>query len=181
MDVITTLIPDVKIIQLKIFKDDRGFFMESWRDSWSSSIGLEKRLVQDNFSRSIKNTLRGLHYQIEKPQAKLVRVTTGRVFDVAVDLRKSSPTFGQWVGVELSAENGKMLYIPEGFAHGFYVYSDLAEYTYKCTDYYYPQGERTLKWNDPEVGIDWPVLSTGQLIISSKDQEGLPLAQCDTF
>ncbi|MCG8670463.1 MAG: dTDP-4-dehydrorhamnose 3,5-epimerase [Pseudomonadales bacterium] len=181
MKVVDTNIPEVKIISLDIYKDPRGMFVESWRDTWAKEIGLEARLVQDNFSRSVANTLRGLHYQVEQPQAKLVRVTTGSVFDVAVDLRRSSPTFGSWVGVELSAENGKMLYIPKGFAHGFLVLSEIVEYTYKCSDYYYPQGERTLMWDDKDVGIDWPIPNRENLVISEKDLAGVSLVNCECF
>ena len=181
MQVVDTNIPEVKIISLDIYKDSRGMFVESWRDSWASEIGLKDRLVQDNFSRSVSNTLRGLHYQVEKPQAKLVRVTSGSVFDVAVDLRRSSSTFGHWVGEELSAENGKMLFIPKGFAHGFLVLSDIVEYTYKCSDYYYPDGERTLIWNDKDVGIRWPIPNESDLVISNKDLAGKPLVDCQAF
>lgn len=181
MEVIATEIPDVKILQLAIHQDSRGFFMESWRDSWAEDIGLNQRFVQDNFSRSIQHTLRGLHYQIEQPQAKLVRISAGEVFDVAVDLRRSSPTFGRWVGVKLSADNGKVLFIPEGFAHGFYVLSEMAEYTYKCTNYYFAPGERTLKWDDPDLGIHWPVAPQAQVIVSQKDQQGVPLSRCEAF
>lgn len=181
MDVVATEIPDVKIVQLDVYRDERGFFMESWRDSWADALGLQQRFVQDNFSRSVQHTLRGLHYQVEKPQAKLVRVTTGRVFDVAVDLRRASPTFGKWVGAELSAENGRMLFIPVGFAHGFYVLSKLAEYSYKCTDYYYPSGDRTLKWDDKTINISWPIERYDKLVVSDKDSAGLPLGDCTVF
>jgi dTDP-4-dehydrorhamnose 3,5-epimerase len=155
MKVTPTAIPDVLVIEPKVFGDDRGFFYESFNQkAFNQATGLDLNLVQDNHSRSARGVLRGLHYQIQQPQGKLVRVVRGAVFDVAVDIRKSSPTFGQWVGTELSEENHKQLWIPAGFAHGFVVTSDSAEFLYKTTDYYAPQHERCIAWNDPAIGID---------------------------
>ncbi len=173
-------IPDVVLIKPKVFGDDRGFFFESFNQAqFEKAIGRHTNFVQDNHSRSTKNVLRGLHYQIQQPQGKLVRVVQGEVFDVAVDLRKSSPTFGQWVGEILSAENKRQVWIPEGFAHGFVVLSDTAEFLYKTTDYYAPAFERCLAWNDPAVGIHWPAGLVPQL--SAKDQQGAPLANAEVF
>ena len=158
MNVIPTAIPDVLIIEPRVFGDQRGFFFESFhRRQFAERIGRNVDFVQDNHSRSVKNVLRGLHYQIQQPQGKLVRVVQGTVFDVAVDIRRSSPTFGQHVGVELSAENKRLLWVPEGFAHGFVVLSDTAEFLYKTTDYWAPEFERSLAWNDPAIGIQWPI------------------------
>lgn len=180
MNIIRTHIPDVTIIEPKVFGDARGFFMESFNArAFADATGIDAPFVQDNHSRSAKNVLRGLHYQIKQPQGKLVRVTTGRVFDVAVDLRKSSPTFGKWAGVELSAENNRQLWIPPGFAHGFVVLSDSADFLYKTTDYYAPEHERCLIWNDPQVGVEWPI--DGEPLLSAKDKNGLPLDQVETF
>jgi dTDP-4-dehydrorhamnose 3,5-epimerase len=166
MDIVATKIPDVLIVTPEIFGDKRGFFMESWNQKkFDEAVGREIHFVQDNHSCSSIGVLRGLHYQIKQPQGKLVRCVVGEVFDVAVDIRKGSPTFGQWVGVNLSAENKRQLWIPEGFAHGFLVLSDTAEFLYKATDYYTPEYERCIRWDDPELAIDWhfedfPVLST---------------------
>lgn len=157
MEFIPTAIPDVIVIKPTVFGDDRGFFMETWEAKKFAGAGLTSSFVQDNHSRSQRHTLRGLHYQIEKPQGKLVRVVSGEVFDVAVDLRRRAPTFGQWVGKTLSASNKHQLWVPPGFAHGFLVTSESAEFVYKCTDFYAPRHERTLMWNDPEVGISWPI------------------------
>lgn len=177
MNVIKTEIPEVLIIEPDVFGDERGFFMETWQRQKFAEIGIDYDFVQDNYSRSVKGTLRGLHYQIKQPQGKLVRVTVGEVFDVAVDIRKDLPTFGQWVGEYLSAENKRMLWIPPGFAHGFYVLSDVAEFQYKCTDYYAPEYERFIKWDDPELGIDWPL--DGEPLLSDKDQSGIDfIAAC---
>ncbi len=162
-----TEIPDVILIKPKIFSDERGYFSETYRKSLFAEHGITKDFVQDNISKSVKGTLRGLHYQIEKPQSKLVSATHGRILDVAVDLRKDSPTFGTYAMAELSEENKHMLYIPEGFAHGFYVLSDFAVFQYKCGDYYYPQGERGVKWDDPDIAIPWP---EGERILSAKDK-----------
>ena len=180
MKVIDTAIPDVKIIEPKVFGDDRGFFFESFNQKrFEEAIGSKVDFVQDNHSRSVKGVLRGLHYQIQHPQGKLVRVTVGEVFDVAVDLRQSSPTFGQWVGVTLSAENKRQLWVPEGFAHGFVVTSDVAEFLYKTTDYWYPEFERSLLWNDETVGIEWPLNSAPML--AAKDAAGRAWPDSDYF
>ena len=176
-----TTIPEVKLITPKRFGDDRGFFMETFRDNWFRENVADVTFVQDNHSKSAQGVLRGLHYQIKQPQGKLVCVTVGEVFDVAVDLRRSSPTFGQWVGELLTAENGRQLWVPAGFAHGFYVLSDSAEFTYKCTDYYAPEHERSLIWNDADVGIDWPLLDGVGVNLSDKDLSGKPLTSCETF
>ena len=183
MNVIQTAIPDLLILEPKVFGDARGFFMESFNaKAFQAATGLAVNFVQDNHSRSAKGVLRGLHYQIEQAQGKLVRVTRGSVFDVAVDLRKASPTFGKWVGVELSEENNRQFWIPPGFAHGFLVTSDSADFLYKTTDYYAPQFERSLAWNDPTVGVEWPLhLLDGAPLLSAKDVAGKPLAECETF
>lgn len=172
MEVIDTCIPDVKIIEPSVFGDERGFFMETWNQKQFEDLvtGKSTKFVQDNHSKSKKGILRGLHYQTENTQGKLVRVVSGEVFDVAVDIREGSPTFGQWVGEYLSAENKRQLWIPEGFAHGFYVTSDEAEFVYKCTDYYDPLSEKSIIWNDETLGIDWPVDGTPTL--SDKDKAG---------
>lgn len=175
-----TAIPDVMILEPNVFGDDRGFFYESFNERrFAELTGITARFVQDNHSRSVRHVLRGLHYQIEQPQGKLVRVTAGEVFDVAVDLRKTSPTFGRWVGEVLSAENKKQLWIPEGFAHGFLVLSESAEFLYKTTDYYVPEHESCIAWNDPAIGIDWPL--TGEPLLSGKDKQGRRLDQAETF
>lgn len=178
MKVIDTAIADVKILEPKVFGDERGFFYESFNQKqFEAAIGREVQFVQDNHSRSVKGVLRGLHYQVSQPQGKLVRVAVGEVFDVAVDIRKDSPTFGQWVGVTLSAENKRQLWIPEGLAHGFVVTSDVAEFLYKTTDYYAPEHERCILWNDPELAIDWPL--AGEPTLSGKDKLGKLFAQAD--
>ncbi|ARU32126.1 dTDP-4-dehydrorhamnose 3,5-epimerase [Sulfuriferula sp. AH1] len=179
MNIIPTRIPDVLVIEPKVFGDERGFFYESYNRRVMTEAGIPDDFVQDNHSRSAKGVLRGLHYQIRQTQGKLVRVISGSVYDVAVDLRKSSPTFGQWVGMELSADNKRMAWIPKGFAHGFVVTSDTAEFLYKTTDYWAPQFERSLLWNDPALGITWPL--DMQPIIAAKDAAGLPLVQCEVF
>lgn len=179
MKLIDTAIPDVKLIEPRVFGDERGFFYESWNHRTFAELGLDIDFVQDNHSRSRNGVLRGLHYQIQHPQGKLVRVVVGSVFDVAVDLRRSSPTFGQWVGLELSAENKRMAWIPPGFAHGFLVLSDWAEFLYKTTDYWFPEHERTLMWNDPAVAVDWPL--EGEPTLSGKDAEGSNLADAEVF
>lgn len=177
---IDTAIEGLQIFEPKVFGDDRGFFYESFNQrDFNALTGCEVDFVQDNHSRSVKNVLRGLHYQIKCPQGKLVRVVQGRVFDVAVDMRARSPTFGQHVGVELSAENKRMFWIPEGFAHGFLVLSDSAEFLYKTTDYWAPEYERSLLWNDPKIGIDWPLDVVPTL--SAKDQQGKPLLDAERF
>ena len=176
-----TNIPDVLIVELDIFHDDRGFFLETYQAHRYNAAGIPGPFVQDNHSSSRLGTLRGLHYQIHQAQGKLIRVVAGEVFDVAVDLRRSSPTFGQWVGNLLSAENKLQLWIPPGFAHGFYVLSDWAEVIYKTTDYYAPQWERTLLWNDPAINVSWPLLDSVPLLISPKDALGKPLQEAETY
>ncbi|MDW2075396.1 dTDP-4-dehydrorhamnose 3,5-epimerase [Vibrio sp. 1863] len=173
MKVIDTKIPDVKIIEPTVFGDERGFFMETWNQKQFEALvtGKPTAFVQDNHSKSKKGILRGLHYQTENTQGKLVRVVSGEVFDVAVDIRKDSPTFGQWVGEYLSAENKRQLWVPEGFAHGFYVTSDEAEFVYKCTDFYNPHAEVSIRWNDTDLKIDWPIKGAPQL--SQKDEVGI--------
>ena len=173
-----TRIPDVLLIEPKVFGDDRGFFFESFnRRAFHEATGLNVDFVQDNHSKSARNVLRGLHYQLEQPQGKLVRVTQGEVFDVAVDIRKGSPTYGQWVGEILSAENKKQLWIPAGLAHGFVVLSETAEFLYKTTDYYAPQHERCIAWNDPDLAIAWPI--EGQPLLSAKDAAGIAFRQAE--
>jgi len=180
MKVIETSIPDVLIIEPKVFGDERGFFYESFNAAaFEAATGLKRQFVQDNHSKSQRGVLRGLHYQIQQPQGKLVRVVAGEVFDVAVDLRKSSPSFGRWFGTHLSAQNQRQLWIPEGFAHGFVVLSESAEFLYKTTDYYAPEYERSLLWNDPELGIEWPFDEPPQL--SAKDQAGKRLSDAELF
>lgn len=165
--------PDVLIVEPTVFGDARGFFLESWNRKAFAARGLNADFVQDNHSRSRKGVLRGLHYQLLHPQGKLVRVTSGVVFDVAVDLRRSSPHFGRWSGVELSDDNQRMLWVPPGFAHGFLVLSESADFLYKTTEYYAPEHERCVQWNDPEIGIDWPL--DGEPTLSAKDRAGIPL------
>lgn len=180
MQFIKTKIPDVIILEPKVFGDDRGFFYESFNEkAFLDATGTETKFVQDNHSKSSKNVLRGLHYQIQQPQGKLVRVAMGEVFDVAVDLRRNSEYFGQWVGVHLSAENKHQLWVPPGFAHGFLVLSENAEFLYKTTDYYAPAYERSVLWNDPDLGIDWPIDQPP--ILSSKDQLGRQFKNADVF
>ena len=180
MKVTPTAIPDVLVIEPRVFADERGFFFESYNQrAFAQATGVTAIFVQDNHSRSIRNTLRGLHYQIHQPQGKLVRVVAGEVFDVVVDLRRSSPTFGRWVGGCLSAENKMMLWIPPGLAHGFAVLSDYADFLYKTTDYWAPQHERTLLWNDPDLAIAWPL--AGEPILAAKDQAGTPLSEAEVF
>jgi len=180
MKVVETSIPDVLIIEPKVFGDERGFFYESFNAAaFEAATGLKRQFVQDNHSKSQRGVLRGLHYQIQQPQGKLVRVVAGEVFDVAVDLRKSSPSFGRWFGTHLSSQNQHQLWIPEGFAHGFVVLSETAEFLYKTTDYYAPEHERSLLWNDPELGIEWPFDEPPQL--SAKDQAGKRLSDAELF
>jgi dTDP-4-dehydrorhamnose 3,5-epimerase len=180
MKSIPTAISDVLVIEPAVFGDARGFFFESWNQrAFDQLVGREVRFVQDNHSMSARNVLRGLHYQVRQAQGKLVRVVAGEVYDVAVDLRRSSPAFGRWVGARLSAENRRMMWVPAGFAHGFLVLSERAEFLYKTTDYYAPEHERTLLWNDPALGIDWPL--AGDQVLKPKDASGTPLAQAETF
>ena len=181
MKISKTTIPDVLIIEPKILGDHRGYFFESWRDDLFTEAGVTATFVQDNQSSSGKGVLRGLHYQIQQPQGKLVRVISGQVFDVAVDIRKSSDTFCQWVGIYLSADNNKLIWVPPGFAHGFYVLSEQAEFVYKCTDYYAPQYERIIRFNDPYVGIEWPLRPGVEPIMSEKDLGGLAFKDADLF
>ena len=180
MKIILTSIPDVLIIEPDVISDSRGFFFESFNEkTFRQDTGLNINFVQDNHSHSIKGVLRGLHYQIQQPQGKLVRVVHGAVFDVAVDIRKSSPTFGQWVGVELTESNCRQLWVPSGFAHGFLVLSDNADFLYKTTDYYSPEFERSILWDDPTIGIKWPLDKEPQL--SAKDKAARPLGQAEIF
>ena len=166
-----TTIPDVILITPKVFGDERGFFMETYQTRLFAQAGIQAQFVQDNHSRSKQGVLRGLHYQLRQTQGKLVRVVMGEIFDVAVDIRRSSPTFGKWVAVHLSAENRQQLWVPPGFAHGFYVLSEWAEVLYKATDFYSPQWERSILWNDPAIGIDWPLLAETPLSLSAKDEQ----------
>ncbi|MCK2086754.1 dTDP-4-dehydrorhamnose 3,5-epimerase [Thauera aromatica] len=180
MNVIQTAIPAVRIIEPKVFGDQRGFFFESFNARHFAELtGVETEFVQDNHSRSVKGVLRGLHYQIRQPQGKLVRVVSGEVWDVAVDIRRASPTFGRWVGVTLSAENKRQLWIPEGFAHGFVVVSEVAEFLYKTTDYWAPEHERCIAWNDPTLALPWPV--EGEPSLSAKDKLGAKLEEAEVF
>ncbi len=180
MKVIPTKIPDVLVIEPKVFGDERGFFFESFnQEAWQEKTGLTSSFVQSNHSRSVHGVLRGLHYQIKQPQGKLVRVVVGEVYDVAVDLRKSSPTYGQWVGEHLSADNKKCFWVPEGFGHGFVVLSEAAEFLYKTTDYYAPEHERCIIWNDPDIGVDWPLEQ--QPVLSEKDSKGRLLKDADLY
>jgi dTDP-4-dehydrorhamnose 3,5-epimerase len=179
MKVAPTAIPDVRLVEPRVFEDDRGFFFESWNARAFAAAGIEAPFVQDNHSRSRHGVLRGLHYQIEHAQGKLVRCVFGTVFDVAVDLRRSSPTFGRAVGVTLSADNRAMLWVPPGFAHGFVVLSDSADFLYKTTDYWYPEHERTLLWNDPALGIEWPLAAPP--LLNAKDAAGTPLARAEVY
>jgi dTDP-4-dehydrorhamnose 3,5-epimerase len=180
MNILETALPGVLIIEPRVFGDERGFFMETWNAEAFRAAGLDLSFVQDNHSRSSAGVLRGLHYQLTRPQGKLVRVTAGAVYDVAVDLRRSSAHFGRWVGVELSAENKRMLWVPPGFAHGFLTLSDGTDFLYKCTDLYAPADERCVAWDDAEIGIDWPL---GSMIpqLSAKDRQGVPLAQAEVY
>jgi dTDP-4-dehydrorhamnose 3,5-epimerase len=179
MKVQPTQIAGVLIVEPDVFGDDRGFFLESYNEREMRKIGIDAHFVQDNHSRSQRNVLRGLHYQVHQPQGKLVRVVCGTVFDVAVDLRRGSPTFGKWVGAELSAENKCMFWMPPGMAHGFVVLSAFADFLYKATDYYAPEFERTILWNDPDLGIAWPL--AGEPVLSARDAAGLPFCEAEVF
>ena len=181
MQVVKTDIPDVKIIEPKTFGDERGFFLETFRMDWFKNECADVVFVQDNHSKSIQGILRGLHYQMEQTQGKLVRVVSGEVYDVAVDMRKNSPTYGKWVGVTLSAENKRQLWVPAGFAHGFYVTSESAEFVYKCTDYYHPESEVSVKYDDPTLNIDWPLVNGENPSLSGKDEAGLAFVDAPTF
>ena len=180
MKIIASNIPDILVFEPTVYSDGRGYFMETWRQSVFDAQGIDAGFVQDNQSNSNRGTLRGLHYQLNRPQGKLARVVSGEVFDVAVDLRKSSAYFGQWIGVVLSAENRKQLWVPPGFAHGFYVLSESAELLYKCTEYYHPQDDHCLLWNDEAVAIDWPLLSSSP-ILSDKDRNARRLADAAVY
>lgn len=181
MNVTSLTIPDVFLIEPDVHGDDRGFFMESWQRRKFAAVGIDFDFVQDNHSRSLQGTLRGLHYQIVQPQGKLVRVTAGEVFDVAVDLRRRSDWFGNWVGERLSAENKRMLWVPPGFAHAFLVLSETADFQYKCTDYYAPEHERSIRWDDPDVGIDWPLPAGQAPTVSAKDEQGQWLRDAEVY
>lgn len=181
MQVVETNIPEVKIIEPKVFGDDRGFFLETFRMDWFKKECANVEFVQDNHSKSSQGILRGLHYQMQQTQGKLVRVVSGEVFDVAVDMRKDSPTFGNWVGVVLSEENKRQLWVPAGFAHGFYVTSESAEFVYKCTDYYHPGSEISVKYDDPTLGIQWPLVNGEKPSLSGKDEAGLAFVNAPTF
>lgn len=181
MKFLSTAIPGVILIEPQVFGDSRGFFMETWEARKFAHAGLDFEFVQDNHSCSLQGTLRGLHYQVRQPQGKLTRVIAGEVFDVVVDLRRSSPTFGRWLGLTLSADNKQQLWVPPGFAHGFYVTSKTAEFVYKCTDFYAPEHERTIAWDDPAIGIHWPLQAGGVPLLSSKDQAGVLLHDAETY
>ncbi len=181
MEFVPTKIPDVIIIKTKVFEDPRGFFIETYRENEFVSAGIDYKFVQENHSASQQGVLRGLHYQIKQTQGKLVRAIAGEIFDAVVDIRRSSPTFGQWVGVTLSAENKLQLWVPPGFAHGFYVLSERAEITYKVTDYYAPEWDRSLLWNDPQIGVEWPLMDSASLSLSNKDINGKPFAEAELF
>ncbi len=180
MKVTATAIPDVLLFEPRLHGDHRGYFLETWRESAFAELGISQKFVQDNQSKSAQGILRGLHYQLNKPQGKLLHVIAGEIFDVAVDLRKSSASFGQWVGERLSAENHRQLWIPPGFAHGFYVLSDSATVVYKCTEYYSPADERSLLWNDSDIAISWPLLAQSP-VLSEKDRKGLRLHDAEHY
>jgi len=181
MEFVPTRLPEVILIKPRVFGDERGFFLETWQEKRFAATGIDAHFVQDNHSHSVRRTLRGLHFQIQQPQGKLVRVAQGAVFDVAVDMRHSSPRFGQWVGVELSSENHHMLWVPPGFAHGYLALSERAEFLYKCTDYYAPQYERAVRWDDPAIGVAWPLAQGAAPTLSSKDALAPLLAEAETF
>lgn len=176
-----TALSDVVLIRPRVFGDARGYFLESWEQRKLAAAGIDAAFVQDNHSRSARHVLRGLHYQIEQPQGKLVRVVTGRVFDVAVDIRRSSPTFGRWVGAVLSEENHHMLWVPPGFAHGYLVLSDSADFLYKVTDFWAPRHERTLRWDDPEIGVKWPLPAGVEPVLSEKDRDAARLREAEVY
>jgi dTDP-4-dehydrorhamnose 3,5-epimerase len=181
MKVVDTSIPDVKIIEPKVFGDERGFFLETFRDDWFKENIADVTFIQDNHSKSSQGILRGMHYQLEQTQGKLVRVISGEVYDVAIDMRKNSPSYGQSFGVLLSETNKRQLWVPAGFAHGFYVTSESAEFVYKCTDYYAPEHEVSVKWDDPALAIDWPILANTQPSLSAKDEDGLLFKDAPSF
>jgi len=179
--VLATALSGVKIIEPTVFGDERGFFFETWNKRTYEEAGIHASFVQDNHSRSARGVLRGLHYQVKQPQGKLMRVVAGRVYDVAVDVRRSSPEFGRWVAVELSADNKRMLWVPPGYAHGFLSLEDGSEFVYKCTDFYAPEHERTVLWRDPDIGIDWPLDGIGQPLVAAKDAAGELLAAAEIY
>ena len=181
MKVIPTNIPEVLVFEPEVHGDHRGYFMETWRADLFTGAGVDLSFVQDNQSSSHRGVLRGLHYQIKQSQGKLVRVISGSVFDVAVDLRRSSPTFGRWTGAELSADNNRLIWVPPGFGHGFYVLSEQAEFVYKCTDYYSREHERIIRYDDADIGIRWPLISGVETVLSDKDQGGVSLARADLY
>jgi len=181
MEFVPTRLPEVILIKPRVFSDERGFFLETWQEQRFSNAGIEARFVQDNHSHSRRLTLRGLHFQIEQPQGKLVRVAQGAVFDVAVDMRRSSKRFGQWVGVELSSDNHHLLWVPPGFAHGYLALSERADFLYRCTEYYAPQYERAVRWDDPAIGIQWPLAQRTAPTLSPKDAVAPLLAEAETF
>ncbi len=181
MQILRTSIPEVLIFEPKVFGDERGFFMETYQARQFAELGVSRQFVQDNHSGSRQGILRGIHYQIRQAQGKLVRVISGEIFDVAVDLRKTSPTFGKWVGATLSAQNKHLIWIPVGFAHGFYVLSDWAEIVYKATDYYAPEWERSILWNDPDLGIEWPLLDQQAPVLSAKDMKGTLFKEAEVY
>jgi len=181
MRFVPTAIPDVVIVEPQVFGDERGFFMETYHSAKFAAAGIDVRFVQDNHSRSARHTLRGLHYQIREAQGKLVRVVAGEVFDVAVDMRRSSPTFGRWVGAVLSEENKRQMWVPPGFAHGFYVMSESADFVYKCTELYAPEHERSLRWNDPQLAIEWPIPGGQAPLLSTKDSNAALLSDAETY
>ena len=180
MKVTPTAVPDILLLEPRVFHDDRGFFMETWNArTWREATGLDTTFVQDNHSRSVRGVVRGLHYQLECVQGKLVRVAEGEIFDVGLDLRRGSPTFGRWAGARLSAENRRQLWIPPGFAHAFVALSETADVLYKATDYYHPDSERSIRWDDPDLAIDWP--DCGAPLLSDKDRGAVPFAEAETF
>jgi dTDP-4-dehydrorhamnose 3,5-epimerase len=179
--ILASEIPAVKVIEPQIWPDYRGFFMETWNHRAFLDAGISADFVQDNHSHSVKGTLRGLHYQIVRPQGKLVRVTNGEIYDVAVDLRRSSPTFARWTGYHVSAENRRMLWVPPGFAHGYYVLSEVADCLYKCSEYYAPELERVLAWDDPDVGAEWPLNEGKMPLLSTRDSRGIRLSEAELF
>ncbi len=181
MRFLPTAIPEVVLIEPNVHGDARGFFLETWHAARFRAAGIDAEFVQDNHSRSRRGILRGLHYQIQKPQGKLVRVVTGRVFDVAVDLRRASPTFGRWLGVELSEDNHRMLWVPPGFAHGFYVMSEQADFVYKCSDDYAPEHERCIRWDDPDLAIAWPIPAHAAPLVSAKDAAGVRFREAEVY
>lgn len=181
MEVIGTPLAEVRLLRPRAFRDERGFFLESWNARTFAALGMDERFVQDNHSRSARGTLRGIHYQAERPQGKLVRVARGRVYDVAVDLRRSSPTFGQWFGTELTEDNHHQLWVPPGFGHGFYVMSDTADFLYKCTEFYDPGLDRSLRWDDPTLAIDWPIPAGETPLLSGKDVAAPLLADAELY